>query len=60
MMLPQKLRHLLDDWPAKVVSLVAAILIYVFYQINILETKNIAIPLCFYNGKKCSCEGERA
>ncbi len=48
MMLPQKLSRLLDDWPAKVVSLVAAILIYVFYQINILETKNIAIPLSVY------------
>ena len=48
MMLPQKLSRLLDDWPAKLISLVAAILIYVFYQISILETKNIASPLSVY------------
>ena len=48
MMLPQKLSRLLNDWPAKVISLVAAILIYVFYQISILETKNIASPLAVY------------
>lgn len=45
MMLPQKLNKLLDDWPSKLISLVAAILIYVFYQVSILETKNLAVPL---------------
>ena len=45
MMLPQKLKKLLDDWPSKLISLIVAILIYVFYQISILETKNMAVPL---------------
>lgn len=48
MMLPQKLSRLFNDWPAKVISLVAAILIYVFYQISILETKNIVSSLSVY------------
>ncbi len=48
MMLPQRLSKLLENWPAKLISLVAAILIYIFYQISILETKNIAVPLYVY------------
>ena len=48
MMLPQRLNKLLENWPAKLISLVAAILIYVFYQLSILETKNIAVPLTVY------------
>ena len=48
MMLPQRLSKLLENWPAKLISLVAAILIYIFYQISILETKNIAVPLSVY------------
>lgn len=48
MMLPQRLSKLLENWPAKLISLVAAILIYIFYQISILETKNLAVPLVVY------------
>ncbi|MCR4940043.1 MAG: hypothetical protein K5930_08060 [Treponemataceae bacterium] len=49
MMLPQKLSKLLDNWPSKLFSLVVAVLIYVFYHISILETKNIAVPLSIYD-----------
>ena len=48
MMLPQRLSKLFENWPAKLISLVAAILIYVFYQLSILETKNIAVPISVY------------
>lgn len=45
MTLPPKLEKLLENWPAKIVSLIAAILVYAFYQVSSLETRSIVVPL---------------
>lgn len=45
MTLPPKLEKLLENWPAKIVSLIAAILVYAFYQISSLETRIMVVPL---------------
>lgn len=45
MMLSQKLEKLVENWPAKIISLVVAILVYAFYQNSILDSKNIAVPV---------------
>ncbi|MBQ0166055.1 MAG: hypothetical protein KBT02_02965 [Treponema sp.] len=45
MTLPPKLEKLLENWPVKIVSLVAAILVYAFYQISTLETRYFIVPL---------------
>ena len=45
MMLSQKLEKLTENWPAKILCLVAAIFICVFHHISTQETKSIAIPL---------------
>jgi hypothetical protein len=37
--------RLANDWPAKVVSLIAAGLIFVFYRFNRLEERYISVPL---------------
>jgi YbbR domain-containing protein len=39
------LGRLLADWPAKVLSLIAAGLVFVFYQLNRLEDRYISVPL---------------
>jgi len=39
------LRSLLADWPAKVLSLAAALLLFFFYQLNRLEDRYISVPL---------------
>ncbi len=45
MTLPPKLEKLLENWPVKIVSLIAAIFVYAFYQISSLETRSILVPL---------------
>ena len=45
MTLPPKLEKLLDNWPAKIISLVAAILVYAFYQVSTLETRFFVLPV---------------
>lgn len=45
MTLPPKLEKMLENWPAKIISLVAAILVYAFYQISTLETRYFVVPL---------------
>ena len=45
MMLSQKLEKLTENWPAKILCLVAAIFICVFHHISTQETRSIAIPL---------------
>lgn len=45
MTLPPKLEKLLENWPAKIISLVAAILVYAFYQISTLQTRFFVVPL---------------
>jgi YbbR domain-containing protein len=38
-------KRLLADWPAKVLSLAAALLLFFFYQLNRLEDRYISVPL---------------
>lgn len=45
MTLPPKLEKLIENWPAKIISLVAAILVYAFYQISTLQTRFFVVPL---------------
>lgn len=47
-----RFRGLLDDWPAKVLSLVAAAGLFFFYQLNRLEERPLSVPLAVkLNGK---------
>ncbi len=39
------LARLADDWPAKALSLVAALLLFFFYRLNRLEDRYISVPL---------------
>jgi len=39
------LERLLDDWPAKILSLAAAIALFFFYQLNRLEERPLSVPL---------------
>jgi len=39
------LGRLMADWPAKVLSLCAALLLFFFYQLNRLENRPISVPL---------------
>ena len=38
-------KRLLSDWPAKVLSLAAALLLFFFYRLNRLECRYISVPL---------------
>jgi hypothetical protein len=38
-------RRLLADWPAKVLSLAAALLLFFFYRLNRLEDRYLSVPL---------------
>jgi YbbR domain-containing protein len=44
-------RRLLSDWPAKVLSLGAALLLFFFYQLNRLEVRYISVPLEVRSGE---------
>ncbi len=39
------LARLLDDWPAKILSLAAALLLFFFYRLNRLEDRYLSLPL---------------
>ncbi|MFZ4617058.1 MAG: YbbR-like domain-containing protein [Rectinemataceae bacterium] len=39
------LQRLVADWPAKVLSLVTALLLFVFYNLNRLEDRFVSVPL---------------
>jgi YbbR domain-containing protein len=39
------LKKILENWPAKILSLSLAIFLFVFHNINLLKTKNIISPL---------------
>ncbi len=39
------LGRVLADWPAKVLSLCAALLLFFFYQLNRLENRPLSVPL---------------
>ena len=45
MTLSQRLEKIKENWVAIVISLLAAISLYFFYQINQLESINLSIPL---------------
>jgi hypothetical protein len=41
----QSLENLLSDWPAKVLSIAAAVALFFFYQFNRLEERPLSVPL---------------
>ncbi|MDR1894980.1 MAG: hypothetical protein LBQ61_09910 [Spirochaetales bacterium] len=43
--LTETLRGFLNNWPAKILSLTAAIFLYVFYTVNSLESRYFSVPL---------------
>lgn len=57
MTLPPKLKKFLDNWPVKLLALVAAIFLYAFYQVTNLKSETFAIPLTVVsNGEFISVE----
>lgn len=55
MTLPPKLEKLLENWPAKIISLIAAILVYAFYQVSSLDTRYLVVPLEVREGAGMIC-----
>ena len=45
MTLSQRLKKIKEDWVVIVISLLAAIFLYVFYQISDLDTTTFSVPL---------------
>ena len=39
------LEHLISNWPVKLLSLIAAFVLFLFYQLNTLEQRYLSIPL---------------
>lgn len=44
--------RLLADWPAKVLSLAAAVLVFAFYRLNRLEERYVSVPLSVSVGEE--------
>ena len=42
---PKLLSKIIEKWPAKVLSVAAALIISIFYRINTLETRFVSVPL---------------